>query len=60
MPGMIVKYEKNVGDAVNEGETVRDPGSHEDGKRPGCTGSGTVKAINYASVTPWPRVMCSA
>jgi pyruvate carboxylase subunit B len=22
MPGMIVKYDKNVGDTVNEGETV--------------------------------------
>ena len=22
MPGMVIKYEKNVGDSVNEGETV--------------------------------------
>jgi pyruvate carboxylase subunit B len=49
MPGMIVSYDKNVGDAVNEGRNRADPGSHEDGERPGGPGSGTVQAINYKS-----------
>jgi pyruvate carboxylase subunit B len=60
MPGMIVKYEKKVGDTVNEGETVVILEAMKMENALAAPASGTVKAINYAQVTPWPRVMCSA
>ena len=49
MPGMIVKYEKNVGDAVEEGETVviLEAMKMENALPAPC--SGTVNAINCSS-----------
>jgi pyruvate carboxylase subunit B len=49
MPGMIVSYEKNVGDAVSEGETVLvlEAMKMENALAAPC--SGTVQAINYKS-----------
>ena len=49
MPGMIVSYEKNVGDAVSEGETVLilEAMKMENALPAPC--SGTVQAINYKS-----------
>jgi oxaloacetate decarboxylase alpha subunit/pyruvate carboxylase subunit B len=49
MPGMIVKYEKDVGDAVEEGETVviLEAMKMENALPAPC--SGTVNAINYSS-----------
>ncbi len=49
MPGMIVKYETNVGDTVNEGETVviLEAMKMENALAAPC--SGTVKAIGFAS-----------
>ena len=49
MPGMIVNYEKNVGDTVNEGETVLILEAMKmENALPSPT-SGTVKAINFSS-----------
>ncbi len=49
MPGMIVDYEKQVGDAVTEGETVviLEAMKMENALPAPC--SGTIKAINYNS-----------
>jgi oxaloacetate decarboxylase alpha subunit/pyruvate carboxylase subunit B len=49
MPGMIVSYEKNVGDAVSEGETVLilEAMKMENALSAPC--SGTVQAVNYKS-----------
>ncbi len=49
MPGMIVNYEKKVGDAVTEGETVviLEAMKMENALPAPC--SGTIKAINYNS-----------
>jgi oxaloacetate decarboxylase alpha subunit/pyruvate carboxylase subunit B len=49
MPGMIVKYEKNVGDAVNEGETVVILEAMKMENALAAPASGTVKAINFGS-----------
>jgi oxaloacetate decarboxylase alpha subunit/pyruvate carboxylase subunit B len=49
MPGMIVKYEKKVGDAVSEGETVVVLEAMKMENALAAPASGTVKAINYAS-----------
>ena len=49
MPGMIVKYEKNVGDAVKEGETVVVLEAMKMENALGAPASGTVKAINFGS-----------
>jgi pyruvate carboxylase subunit B len=49
MPGMIVKYDKKVGDAVNEGETVVILEAMKMENALAAPASGTVKAINYAS-----------
>jgi oxaloacetate decarboxylase alpha subunit/pyruvate carboxylase subunit B len=49
MPGMIVKYEKNVGDAVNEGETVVILEAMKMENALAAPASGTVKAINFSS-----------
>jgi len=49
MPGMIVKYEKKVGDEVNEGETVVILEAMKMENALAAPASGTVKAINYAS-----------
>jgi len=49
MPGMIVSYEKNVGDAISEGETVLilEAMKMENALPAPC--SGTIQAINYKS-----------
>jgi oxaloacetate decarboxylase alpha subunit/pyruvate carboxylase subunit B len=49
MPGMIVSFEKNVGDAVEEGETVLilEAMKMENALPAPC--SGTIQAINYKS-----------
>jgi pyruvate carboxylase subunit B len=49
MPGMIIKYEKNVGDAVNEGETVVVIEAMKMENALPAPASGVVVAINYAS-----------
>ncbi len=49
MPGMIVKYEKKVGDTVNEGETVVILEAMKMENALGAPASGTIKTINYAS-----------
>jgi oxaloacetate decarboxylase alpha subunit/pyruvate carboxylase subunit B len=49
MPGMIVKYQKNVGDAVSEGETVVVLEAMKmENALPAPVG-GTIKAVNFAS-----------
>ena len=49
MPGMIVSYEKNVGDEISEGETILilEAMKMENALPAPC--SGTVQAINYKS-----------
>lgn len=47
MPGMIVNYEKNVGDAVTEGETVVVLEAMKMENALPAPTSGTVKAINF-------------
>ena len=49
MPGMIVSYEKNVGDEVSEGETVLilEAMKMENALAAPC--GGTIQAINYKS-----------
>jgi pyruvate carboxylase subunit B len=49
MPGMVVSYEKNVGDSVSEGETVviLEAMKMENALPAPC--SGTIQAINYKS-----------
>jgi oxaloacetate decarboxylase alpha subunit/pyruvate carboxylase subunit B len=49
MPGLIIKYQKNVGDAIEEGDTVLilEAMKMENALPAPC--SGTVKAINFAS-----------
>jgi oxaloacetate decarboxylase alpha subunit/pyruvate carboxylase subunit B len=49
MPGMIVKYEKNVGDEVAKGETVVILEAMKMENALASPVDGTVKAINYAS-----------
>jgi oxaloacetate decarboxylase alpha subunit/pyruvate carboxylase subunit B len=49
MPGMIVKYEKNVGDTVNQGETVVILEAMKMENALSAPASGTIKAINFGS-----------
>ncbi len=49
MPGMIVKYEKNVGDAVTVGETVLILEAMKMENALASPASGTIKAINFKS-----------
>jgi oxaloacetate decarboxylase alpha subunit/pyruvate carboxylase subunit B len=49
MPGMIVKYQKNVGDAVSEGETVVILEAMKMENALASPASGTIKAINFGS-----------
>jgi oxaloacetate decarboxylase alpha subunit/pyruvate carboxylase subunit B len=49
MPGMIVKYDKKVGDEVSTGETVVILEAMKMENALAAPTSGTVKAINYAS-----------
>jgi oxaloacetate decarboxylase alpha subunit/pyruvate carboxylase subunit B len=49
MPGMIIRYEKNVGDEINEGETaVILEAMKMENALPAPT-SGTIKAVNFSS-----------
>ena len=49
MPGLIISYEKNVGDSVEEGDTVLilEAMKMENALPAPC--SGTIKAIHFAS-----------
>ncbi|OQX26077.1 MAG: carboxylase [Desulfobacteraceae bacterium IS3] len=49
MPGMIVKYEKNVGDAITVGETVLVLEAMKMENALPSPASGTIKAINFKS-----------
>ncbi len=49
MPGMIVRYAKNVGDAVNQGDTVVILEAMKMENALNALASGTIKAINFKS-----------
>jgi len=49
MPGMIVRYEKQVGDAISEGETIVVLEAMKMENALPSPATGTVKAINFAS-----------
>jgi pyruvate carboxylase subunit B len=49
MPGMVVSYEKNVGDSVSEGETVVILEAMKMENALPSPSSGTIRAINYKS-----------
>ena len=49
MPGMVIKYEKNVGDSVNEGETVVVIEAMKMENALPAPTSGVIKAVNYKS-----------
>ncbi len=49
MPGMVIKYEKNVGDSVNEGETVVVIEAMKMENALPAPVSGVVKAVNFGS-----------
>jgi len=49
MPGMVIKYEKNVGDLVKEGETVVVIEAMKMENALPSPASGVIKAVNYKS-----------
>jgi oxaloacetate decarboxylase alpha subunit/pyruvate carboxylase subunit B len=49
MPGMIISYEKNVGDAIEEGDTVLILEAMKMENALPAPASGTIKAINFSS-----------
>jgi oxaloacetate decarboxylase alpha subunit/pyruvate carboxylase subunit B len=49
MPGMIVSYEKGVGDAINQGETIVVLEAMKMENALPAPATGTVKAINFSS-----------
>ncbi len=49
MPGMIVKYEKNEGDAVSQGETVVVLEAMKMENALPAPASGTIKSVNFSS-----------
>jgi oxaloacetate decarboxylase alpha subunit/pyruvate carboxylase subunit B len=49
MPGMIISYEKNVGDPINEGETVVILEAMKMENALPAPASGTIKSINFSS-----------
>ncbi len=49
MPGMIVNYEKQVGDSINEGETVVVLEAMKMENALPAPASGTIKSINFSS-----------
>jgi len=49
MPGMIVRYLKQVGDAVNKGETVLILEAMKMENALQAPAGGTVKAVNFSS-----------
>lgn len=60
MPGMIVRYEKNVGDAVSKGETVVILEAMKMENALTAPVDGTIKAINFKSSDSVPKgaVLC--
>ncbi len=49
MPGMVIKYEKNVGDSINEGETIVVIEAMKMENALPAPVSGVVKTVNYKS-----------
>jgi oxaloacetate decarboxylase alpha subunit/pyruvate carboxylase subunit B len=49
MPGMVIKYDKNVGDSINEGETIVVIEAMKMENALPAPASGVVKAINFSS-----------
>ena len=49
MPGMVIKYEKNVGDSVNEGETIVVIEAMKMENALPSPASGVIKTVNYNS-----------
>jgi oxaloacetate decarboxylase alpha subunit/pyruvate carboxylase subunit B len=49
MPGMIVRYDKNVGDSVTEGETVVILEAMKMENALPSPASGTIKSINFSA-----------
>jgi oxaloacetate decarboxylase alpha subunit/pyruvate carboxylase subunit B len=49
MPGLIISYQKNVGDAIEEGDTVLILEAMKMENALPAPASGTIKAINFAS-----------
>ena len=49
MPGMIIKYEKDVGDSITEGDTVVILEAMKMENALPAPASGTIKAINFSS-----------
>ena len=49
MPGMIVNYEKNVGDSVSQGETVVILEAMKMENALPAPSSGTIKSVNFSS-----------
>jgi len=49
MPGMVIKYGKNVGDSINEGETIVVIEAMKMENALPAPASGVVKAINFSS-----------
>ena len=49
MPGVIVKYEKKVGDAISQGETVVILEAMKMENALPAPASGTIKSVNYSS-----------
>jgi oxaloacetate decarboxylase alpha subunit/pyruvate carboxylase subunit B len=49
MPGMIVRYEKNVGDTVKKGDTVVVLEAMKMENALPSPAGGTIKAINFSS-----------
>jgi len=60
MPGMIVRFEKNVGDAVSKGETVVILEAMKMENALAAPVDGTIKAINFKSSDSVPKgaVLC--
>jgi pyruvate carboxylase subunit B len=60
MPGMIVRYDKNVGDAVSKGETVVILEAMKMENALAAPVDGTIKAINFKSSDSVPKgaVLC--
>ncbi len=49
MPGMVIKYEKNVGDSINEGETIVVIEAMKMENALPAPASGVVKVVNFDS-----------
>ena len=49
MPGMIVKYEKKVGDAISQGETVVILEAMKMENALPAPASGTIQSVNFSS-----------